>query len=233
MIKALKRYLQRLRLKWRMHKYREFFSPVKFDWKWGKKSFNRIAVVNRLIIEAGGWEAKYLEIGCNKNSLFHSVVAKEKVGVDPVRGGNKRMTSDQFFSQNEDAFFDVIFVDGLHHYQQVRKDVLNALDHTPVGGLIGLHDLLPGSWESQHVPRISSIWNGDTWKISLELIKATGVEFAIVAVDHGVGVIRKVSATVEIPDLDLANCKYDLFVENQPSLPIIEFEQLDSFLKPL
>ncbi|MEK9653119.1 MAG: class I SAM-dependent methyltransferase [Betaproteobacteria bacterium] len=230
MIKALKQFLQSLRFKWNRYKYREFAHPTKFDWRWGKKPFNRIAVVNRLIIEAGGWNTKYLEIGCNKNSLFHSVIAKQKVGVDPVRGGNKRMTSDQFFSQNPTGLFDVIFVDGLHEYQQVRRDVINALEHIPVGGLIGLHDLLPGTWESQHIPRITSKWNGDTWKISLELVKATGIEFAIVAVDEGVGVIRKVSNDVEIPDLNLAPNKYKTFVDHQSSLPIIEFEQLNSFL---
>ena len=187
--------------------------------------------MNTLVSDSGGWEAKYLEIGCNKNSLFHSVTAKQKVGVDPVRGGNHRMTSDEFFSQNLTELFDVIFIDGLHEYQQVRKDVINALERTPVGGLIGLHDLLPGSWESQHVPRISSKWNGDVWKISLELIKASGIEFAIVAVDEGVGVIRKVSNVVQVPDLQLASENFDLFVENKPVLPIIEFEELHGFLE--
>ena len=141
------------------------------------------------------------------------------------------MTSDEFFSQNLTDLFDVIFIDGLHEYQQVRKDVTNALERVPVGGLIGLHDLLPGSWESQHVPRIASKWNGDVWKISLELTKASGIEFAIVAVDEGIGVIRKVSNVVRVPDLQLESENFDSFVNNKPLLPIIEFEELHGFLE--
>ena len=49
-----------------------------------------------------------------------------KIGVDPERGGNVRKTSDNFFKNNKKEF-DVIFIDGLHIYEQCRKDVINSL----------------------------------------------------------------------------------------------------------
>jgi len=49
-----------------------------------------------------------------------------KIGVDPERGGNIRMTSDHFFKVNKSKF-DVIFIVGLHTFEQARRDVLNSI----------------------------------------------------------------------------------------------------------
>ena len=68
----------------------------------------------------------YLEIGCQENNLFHSVTAVHKTGVDPERGGTHRMTSDQFFAQNNKKF-DFIFIDGMHTYEQVHVDIKNSI----------------------------------------------------------------------------------------------------------
>ena len=66
----------------------------------------------------------YLEIGCDRNQIWDHINVKNKFGVDPRRGGNIRLTSDEFFEQNKDNnLFDVIFIDGLHTYDQVSKDV--------------------------------------------------------------------------------------------------------------
>ena len=46
----------------------------------------------------------YLEIGCDKDILFNSIKIKKKIGVDPVSGGNIRMTSDDFFKNNRYKF---------------------------------------------------------------------------------------------------------------------------------
>ena len=55
----------------------------------------------------------YLEIGCADNDLFDAVMAGRKVGVDPLRGGTHRLTSDAFFAGYDGEPFDVVFIDGL------------------------------------------------------------------------------------------------------------------------
>ena len=69
----------------------------------------------------------YLEIGCDQDQLFSKIRINNKKGVDPVSGGNIRKTSDDFFQAN-DEMFDIIFIDGLHTYDQVKKDILNSVD---------------------------------------------------------------------------------------------------------
>ena len=57
------------------------------------------------------------------------------VGVDPFSGGNIRMKSDDFFLQNKQSF-DCIFIDGLHEYDQVCKDLENSLNCVNEKGII-------------------------------------------------------------------------------------------------
>jgi hypothetical protein len=62
----------------------------------------------------------YLEIGCQNNLAFDVLknMYEYAVGVDPSQGGTHRMTSDEFFQQNN-LTFDIIFIDGLHTGPQV------------------------------------------------------------------------------------------------------------------
>ena len=39
----------------------------------------------------------YLEIGCYNDDVFSNIIIDDKIGVDPVSGGNIRDTSDNFF----------------------------------------------------------------------------------------------------------------------------------------
>ena len=78
------------------------------------------------------------------------------------------MTSDDFFIKNEEKF-DFIFIDGLHHYKQVKKDINNSLNILNEGGTILMHDCLPRNYYYQAVPRSQLNWNGDTWKAFLEI----------------------------------------------------------------
>ena len=109
----------------------------------------------------------YLEIGCFDDELFNFIKINHKIGVDPVTGGTIRLTSDQFFSNNKE-YFDCIFIDGLHTYKQVKKDIQNSLKFLNDDGVILLHDCLPNNFYQQATPRCQYTWNGDVWKAIVE-----------------------------------------------------------------
>lgn len=132
----------------------------------------------------------YLEIGTFKDELFNKINCKYKVGVDPVSGGNVRKTSDDFFKTNSQKF-DLIFIDGLHHYKQVKKDIVNSLNALNDKGIILMHDCLPKDYYYQAVPRSQYVWNGDTWKAFLEFRVKDYVDSYCCYADQGIGVILK------------------------------------------
>jgi len=213
-----------LRLKY----HKQAFSRI-FDWDWERINYNRIALVNLLISQKR--EPSYLEIGCQSNILFNSVVCKQKTGVDPVAGGTVRATSDEFFEKNT-QLFDVVFIDGLHEYEQVRRDVANSIRFLKPEGYIALHDMLPASWLEHHIPRINNVWTGDVWKVAFELTQSRGVDFKIVKIDHGVGVFRLTETKPDVANLvnELKNKEFDYLYNNIGKLPLIEWQDFVQWL---
>lgn len=134
----------------------------------------------------------YLEIGCNRNKVFKAIPLAEKVGIDPKRGGTHRMTSDEYFRQNERTF-DLVFIDGLHHAGQVLRDVDNSLAVLNDGGVVVLHDCNPASEEAQRIPpvRPNTPWNGDVWKALVVLRGRRDLDVAVGDFDHGCGVLLR------------------------------------------
>jgi len=132
----------------------------------------------------------YLEIGCDKNQLFSKVNINNKIGVDPVSGGNVRKTSDDFFKENKSTF-DIVFIDGLHTYEQVKKDILNSVNCLLDEGIILVHDCMPDSLGKQAVPRYKMQWNGDVWKAIVDLRQQENLEIYTCEIDQGIGVISK------------------------------------------
>ena len=147
----------------------------------------------------------YLEIGCDKDQSFSKIKVKNKIGVDPVSGGNIRSTSDQFFSSNTSKF-DIIFIDFLHHYEQVIKDVNNSLQILNDNGFILLHDCLPRSIAHQAIPRYRGSWNGDVWKALVELRTRPDLDTYTCQIDFGVGIVQKKKNT-EILSIEKKNFK--------------------------
>ena len=105
--------------------------------------FKRHAFINKAISKYTN--CNYLEIGVENNDVFNSIPLKlkNKYGVDPVCGGNYRLTSDAFFEEYKHLKFDVIFIDGLHHYLQCQKDAINSINSLNKKGVIFFHDMLP------------------------------------------------------------------------------------------
>lgn len=146
----------------------------------------------------------YLEIGVNDGLCIRQIIAEHKDGVDPYPGSeiggaivpeiNYPISSDDFFEliKNADIRYDMVFIDGLHHSDQVDKDVQNALNHITDDGFIILHDCNPLVYEMQTVPRATGLWNGDVWK-SITRLRCTepNLEVMVVDMDWGVGVVKK------------------------------------------
>jgi hypothetical protein len=202
-----------------------------FNYEWDEINFNRQAVVNRLL--AGTPDGRYLEIGCAGNDLFDAVMCAEKVGVDPVRGGTHRMTSDAFFATWRGEGFDVVFIDGLHLYDQVRRDLDGALKVLKPGGWIAIHDMLPRDWLEEHVPQIRTRgWTGDGWKVAFELLGSSDVEFRLLVLDHGVVVVKPLTANPRIPDLgdSLRDARFGYLHSNFTRLPTASYGEAAAWI---
>ena len=132
----------------------------------------------------------YLEIGCDQDQLFSKVKIKNKTGVDPSNGGNVKKTSDDFFKDNKDKF-DIVFIDGLHIYDQVKRDILNSVDCLKENGIILVHDCMPDNMSKQAIPRYRMVWNGDVWKAIVDLRQKEDLEIFTCAIDQGIGIIKK------------------------------------------
>ena len=200
-----------------------FNKKIKYNWE----SFpRRYDIINKIIIKKN--YTSYLEIGCFKDETFNQINIKKKIGVDPVSGGNLRMTSDQFFNDNKDKF-DLIFIDGLHVYEQVIKDIFNSIKVLKENGVILVHDCLPRKLWYQTPTRMSDTWNGDVWKAIVECRTLENIDTYTCLADEGIGVI-KVQKNKNLLNLNLSNFKnlrYKEYYKNRESLMnIISVEKL-------
>jgi hypothetical protein len=77
---------------------------------------------------------------------------------------------------------------------------MNSLLALNPGGTIVLHDLNP-HLESEQVPPPypGGIWTGDCWKAAVALRLVNQVEFVVVDIDYGVGVLRVVPNRHPLP----------------------------------
>ena len=168
----------------------------------------------------------YLEIGCDKNQLFSKVNINNKIGVDPVSGGNVRKTSDDFFKENKSSF-DIVFIDGLHTYEQVKKDILNSVNCLLDEGIILVHDCMPDSLGKQAVPRYKMQWNGDVWKAIVDLRQQENLEIYTCEIDQGIGVISKKKNTSILKlDKQINKLKFkDYFNNYKEYMRVISLEE--------
>lgn len=202
-------------------------------------NYNRLSFINKAISMFDSSNCKYLEIGVEKNQVFDSIYLPKinKFGVDPERGGNIRMTSDEFFSKYNETF-DVVFIDGLHHYDQCQRDAINALNSLSDKGIILFHDLLPAKEDEEFVPRTiksqstGADWTGDVWKVAVELSNSTNLKFCIANIDKGVGILKKQPDYVYNKMNDtLGSCRFNDFLEYYPKLPVVDSEAALKFIE--
>jgi hypothetical protein len=147
-----------------------------------------------LIIEKKNYES-YLEIGVCLGRTFRNIKCKRRLSVDPKENEyvTHVMTSNDFFKENKNKF-DLIFVDGLHVYEQVKQDILNSLECLNENGIIIAHDTFPKNeyeeryeyiideqelikvldkykvdYSKYNVRDLSAFWMGNVWKSILDL----------------------------------------------------------------
>jgi hypothetical protein len=131
----------------------------------------------------------YLEIGVNQGETFQLIEAAMRTGVDPKfrfaadglrnqRTVLNEQTSDAYFATLAPTVkFDVIFIDGLHKFEQVVRDFSNAVLHTHDQSVILIDDTrptdvlsaFPVQTDTNRFRRLlksdSKDWHGDVFKI--------------------------------------------------------------------
>ncbi len=230
-------------------KYRKNAYPKSFDWNWWKIPYNRMAAINHIVTKLP--DCAYLEIGAGQDQLnFGSVLASKKTGVDPGVSFLECMTSDDFFAKNTEKY-DVIFIDGYHEYHQVHREIMHSIECLNPGGWILLHDMLPLTWIAAHHPEIvissshkvdrgsgpkDMLWGvGNAWKVGFELIQTKGIEFKIIKIDNGVGVVKLIEDKPKLADLrgDLDQKQFSYYYENIDKLPLCEWDEYYDWVNKL
>lgn len=161
----------------------------------------------------------YLEIGVfNPDHNFNKINIEHKVGVDPAvnHASIYQGTSDDYFigygQEGDKRMYDLIFIDGLHHADQVQKDVINSWACLNPGGVIVMHDCNPPTEATTCVPRGKQReWCGDVFLIACNILHDSKftVDF-----DYGCTVLRK-GGHLDIVSTDF---DWDFFNENRVSL---------------
>lgn len=137
----------------------------------------------------------YLEIGVqNTANNFDKIKAVSKIGVDPGCIDTKihQITSDKFFELGHPCF-DLIFIDGLHTADQVKRDFENSLQCLNDNGFIVIHDVLPENEAGTKVPRETKQWWGDVYKWAMSLTNYDGIRYITYNIDNGCCVVQKLS----------------------------------------
>ncbi|MES2701000.1 MAG: class I SAM-dependent methyltransferase [Bacteroidota bacterium] len=189
---------------------------------------NRLTVINDLVQQKK--LDKYLEIGVHDGGIFFRVSSSHKVAVDPKFLFGKfntwgkvfnfphnlsnryfEVTSDEFFEKHAAKAFEavkpnMIFIDGMHEYHYVLRDVENTLKYMPEGGVIVVHDCSPKTKESAALydewkaTGFKGLWNGDVWKAMVHLRSMRNdINVMVLDCDHGLGIITKGKAVDMLP----------------------------------
>jgi hypothetical protein len=200
----------------------------------GKLQMTRSEIINSFI-EKYNYKS-YLEIGLDVGTNYREVVIELKESVDPNQdGATYKITSDEFFKTHPNKKYDLIFIDGLHHSDQVDRDIINSINALNEDGVIILHDCNPTQKIHQDVPRRSGHWNGDVWKSIVKFIHAQGIDgynCYVIDSDQGCGVIKREPTLVK-SKLNLPKeLTYEWFVTNRKeAINLISVEEFTNKLK--
>jgi SAM-dependent methyltransferase len=159
---------------------------------------NRWHLLNRIAARLGA--RSYLEIGVQRGDTFSRIEVERRVGVDPDPSSAATIhePSDSYFARLDLAraelgsaapTFDLAFIDGLHHREQVVRDVEGAIRHLSPGGVVVVHDCNPPTEKAGGRAICSGVWCGDVWRGWIDLRRSLNREAFVVDTDLGCGVI--------------------------------------------
>lgn len=147
--------------------------------------------INTLLAAFPG-QSRYLEIGVHMGRTLQQIRAPERWGVEPhpyfrtdrlPKGVTiRKCTSDEFFATlDAGQRFDVVFLDGLHTFQQTYRDLINALRVCP-SGLVLIDDVVPVDSVSANPDQREALeerarrhlqdptfWHGDVYRVVVAL----------------------------------------------------------------
>jgi hypothetical protein len=130
-------------------------------------------------------------------------------------------TSDAFFAGSRphelfgDRPVDLVFIDGMHLFEYVLRDFMNAEALAGPESLIALHDCLPRDAPTASRERTTDHWTGDVWKVILCLLdQRPDLELSIIDVPHsGLCLVRGLN-----PSDHTLRDNYDAIVEKYQTL---------------
>jgi len=174
----------------------------------------------------------YIEIGVDTGkSLALTRSRTRSLGIDPATTSQEhlyyyspennpqlyKMSSDDFFANcdviNEMGrpHFDVAFIDGLHHFDQVLSDFINLEKYAGPDSVILIHDCLPINTRVATRDRSTWFWTGDVWKVipCLLAIRADLEIVTLPAFPSGIALIRRLD-----PSSHILERQYDCLVQH-------------------
>lgn len=179
----------------------------------------------------------YLEVGtfagrslALADCSFVAVDPQFKLRNPPAHPGARQMhffqqTSDDFFAsgfcERNDIRFDLAFLDGLHHFEALLRDFINAERLMAPGGVILLHDCCPTSVAMADRSPTPDLWTGDVWKTLLILLRVRkDLEINVAsAAPTGLAVVRGLN-----PDSTVLDDLYEGLVEEYSAFGLDDLE---------
>lgn len=222
----------------RLKKYKRFLIFLQF--RTNSTPTEASILINRLSMQ-NNLHSKYLEIGVESGKTLLDVNIRQKFAVDPYFHFNTlfqgktyrfyKTDSDTFFKKilNTAEKFEIIFLDGLHTYEQTYKDLQNSMKLVYRNSFIIVDDTIPND-ESSSLPDQNACyemrksqgtahdlrWHGDVYKVicALSILNVPEIHWATL--------------------VDLENPKTVIWLGNSekgewPSLPTVESNILEKY----
>lgn len=195
---SFSKHTETVALKYHLYKYKYYDKFLKSFWGSYIKGIDqsypyKAEAINYLIKTYNLYS--YAEIGVyDPANNFDYIIAPHKHSNDIIDKFEytHRMTSDEFFNNLQYFTYDIIFIDGLHTYEQSYKDLLNAMNSINENGFIILHDINPLSRTSA-LPnendsyKYGNYWHGEVYKTLIRFLNEYTETWNVICLDEPTG----------------------------------------------